>query len=183
MHLTIQFSLWHSNISHTFCEYGKFAPATTVQVRCPTACWCGQTSALLSSVSQLWPAQAAGLPQGFQTSHSHIPQHWGLTWNSRRWTASLFPSPALGVPELEHSLLQDHFACFFLSIPSKPLKTFTVTYNDKYLLPQWFFKFLFLHPPVKVLPLTRASLTSTTFYGQESMLLHCPYSVWKKKSN
>lgn len=103
MHLTIQFSLWHSNISHTFCEYGKFAPASTVQVRCPTACWCGQTSALLSSVSQLWPAQAAGLAQGFQTPHSHIPQHWGCIWTSRRWKVTLFPSPALGVPELEHS--------------------------------------------------------------------------------
>lgn len=161
LHLTIQFSLWHSNISHAFCEYGKFAPTTTVQLSCPTAYWCGQTSALLGAVRQLWPAQAAGLAQGFPTTHSHIPQHWGLTWATRGWTVTLFPSlPRLWVFLNQNILSTSRSFCFSLTIPSKHLNTFTVTYtvtcNEKYLLPQQFFKILFLPPPVKVLPLTRA---------------------------
>lgn len=149
MHLTIQFSLWHSNISHTFCDYGRFVPTSTVQLSCPPAYCCGQTSALLGAVRQLWPFR--GTFSTFRPPSATFPS----TEGSRQLpedeqSLSSLPFPSFGCSWTRIFQLQDRFACFSLTMPSKPLKTFTN--NETYLLPQQFFKNLFLPPPVKVLP-------------------------------
>lgn len=105
LHLTIQFSLWHFNVSHTICEDGKFASASTGQLSCPSACWFWANISTSGSCETALATTASRAGSGL--SHHPFPHSPALRTHmshQRMNSHSLpFPSPALGVPELENS--------------------------------------------------------------------------------